>query len=56
MEIVVEGMTFTEAPRWRDGRLWFSDFYTHRVLTVDAAKKVETVVDVPTRPSGLGWT
>jgi len=56
MDVVVDGLTFPEAPRWRDGKLWFSDFYSHRVLTVDLAGKVETVADVPQRPSGLGWT
>jgi sugar lactone lactonase YvrE len=54
-EILVGGLTFPEAPRWRDGKLWFSDFYSHRVLTVDLAGHVETVVEVPQRPSGLGW-
>jgi sugar lactone lactonase YvrE len=56
MDVVVDGLTFAEAPRWRDGKLWFSDFYTYRVLTVDLAGHVETVAEVPQRPSGLGWT
>ena len=56
LDVVVDGLTFPEAPRWRDGKLWFSDFYSHRVLAVDLAGKVETVADVPQRPSGLGWT
>ncbi len=55
-EILVGGLTFPEAPRWRDGKLWFSDFYSHRVLTVDLAGRLATVVEVPQRPSGLGWT
>lgn len=55
-ETLLAGLTFPEAPRWRDGRLWFSDFYTHRVMTVDETGRSETVVDVPQRPSGLGWT
>jgi len=54
-EILVGGLTFPEAPRWRDGKLWFSDFYSQRVLTVDLAGHLETVVEVPQRPSGLGW-
>jgi sugar lactone lactonase YvrE len=61
---VVEGLTFPEGPRWREGRLWLSDFYSHRVLAVadprgghDAAETVatEVVVEVPQQPSGLGW-
>jgi sugar lactone lactonase YvrE len=54
-EILVGGLTFPEAPRWRDGKLWFSDFYSHRVLTVDLSGRLETVAEVPQRPSGLGW-
>jgi sugar lactone lactonase YvrE len=55
-EIVLDGLTFPEAPRWRAGALWFSDFYSYRVLTVDLAGIVSTVAEVPGRPSGLGWT
>lgn len=55
VKTLIAGLSFPEAPRWRDGKLWFSDFHTHRVLTVDPAAKVETVVEVPQQPSGLGW-
>ncbi len=55
-EVLLDGLTFPEAPRWRDGKLWFSDFYTHRVMTVGLDGRAETVVEVPQRPSGLGWT
>ena len=27
-------LSVPEGPRWHDGRLWFSDFYTHRVLAL----------------------
>lgn len=30
----VDGFTFLEGPRWHDGRLWMSDFYTHKVVAV----------------------
>ena len=53
---LLDGLTFPEAPRWHDGRLWFSDFYTHRVVAVDPAGRAETMLEVPQRPSGLGWT
>jgi len=55
MDIVVDGLTFPEAPRWHDGRLWFSDFYSHRVLAVDISGYMDVIVEVPGRPSGLGW-
>src|SRR5579862_8670277 len=54
-EILLDGLTFPEAPRWRDGKLWFSDFYSHRVIRLGLDGHAETVVEVPQRPSGLGW-
>ncbi len=56
LEVLLDGLTFPEGPRWRDGVLWFSDFYTFRVMTVDLEGNARTVVEVPKRPSGLGWT
>jgi sugar lactone lactonase YvrE len=55
VKVLLEDLTFPEGPRWHEGRLWFSDFYSHRVLAVDHAGKAETIALVPTRPSGLGW-
>lgn len=52
---LVDGLSFPEGPRWHDGRLYLSDFYTHRVLTVGLDGRSETVIEVPNRPSGLGW-
>ena len=54
-QTLLDGLTFPEGPRWHDGRLWFSDFYTHRVIALDEAGKAETIVHVPQQPSGLGW-
>lgn len=54
-DVLLAGLTFPEAPRWRAGKLWFSDFYSHRVMTVDLEGRSDTVVEVPQRPSGLGW-
>lgn len=54
-QVLLEGLHFAECPRWHDGRLWFSDFYDHRVRTVDLEGNVADVVEVPHQPSGLGW-
>ncbi len=51
----VKGLAFPESPRWHDGALWFSDFYTRRVNRATPDGRVETVVEVPGQPSGLGW-
>ena len=52
---LISGLSFTECPRWRDGRLYFSDFYTRRVLAVAMDGAVETIAHVPRQPSGLGF-
>ena len=54
-ETLVSGLSFTECPRWHDGRLYFSDFYTRRVLAVGLDGALEIIADVPGRPSGLGF-
>jgi sugar lactone lactonase YvrE len=55
LEPVLTNLSFPEAPRWRDGRLYFSDFYTKRVMATDPDGVHETIVEVPNQPSGLGW-
>jgi sugar lactone lactonase YvrE len=52
---LIGGLSFTECPRWRDGRLYFSDFYTRRVLAVALDGTKETIAEVPGQPSGLGF-
>jgi sugar lactone lactonase YvrE len=51
----MEGLGFPESPRWRDGRLWFSDFHTRRVHTLDLNGHLTDIVEVPYVPSGIGW-
>jgi sugar lactone lactonase YvrE len=55
LEPFVDSLSFGEGPRWHEGRLWYSDFYVHRVSAADESGTVETIVEVPGRPSGLGW-
>jgi sugar lactone lactonase YvrE len=53
---VVSRFAFTEAPRWHEGRLWFSDFYrleVHSVLEDGSDLRLEATV--PGQPAGLGW-
>jgi sugar lactone lactonase YvrE len=53
--VLAEGIYFGEGPRWRDGRLWFSDFYDHAVKSVDANGVIRNEFSVDDQPSGLGW-
>ncbi len=56
LRTVVEDLAFPEGPRWHEGRLWFSDMHTGRVLRFDPESgSLDLVVEVPGRPSGLGW-
>jgi sugar lactone lactonase YvrE len=54
-QVLLEGLAFGESPRWHDGKLWFSDMYTHQVMTLGLSGETEKIVEVPGRPSGLGW-
>jgi sugar lactone lactonase YvrE len=55
ISVYSEGYSFLEGPRWHDGRLFVSDFYTYRVLSIDGSGRAATVTEVATQPSGLGW-
>lgn len=55
LETVADGFSYLESPRWHDARLWASDFYTGRVVTVGPDGAVDTVAEVDQQPSGLGW-
>ena len=56
VEVFFEGLDFGEGPRWHDGRLWVSDFYSHKVRSFDESgeERVELTLD-DEHPSGLGW-
>jgi sugar lactone lactonase YvrE len=51
-----DGLYFGEGPRWRDGRLWFSDFFARAVKSVSLAGDVRVELALDDAPSGLGWT
>ena len=42
-ETLLDGLRFPEGPRWRDGRLWFSDMHSRQVLAVDLDGRQETI-------------
>lgn len=52
---VLEGYTYFECPRWHDGRIWVSDFYTGQVLSAtEDGDDVRVEAEVAEQPSGLG--
>lgn len=52
---LASGIHFGEGPRWRDGRLWFSDFLAHTVNSVSLDGDLRTEFAIDDQPSGLGW-
>ena len=52
---LTDGLHFGEGPRWRDGRLWFSDFYDRAVKSVSLTGDLRVEVELDDQPSGLGW-
>ena len=52
---LVDGLSFTECPRWHDGRLYVSDRYTRCILTIAIDGRVETYAQTPGLPAGLGF-
>jgi sugar lactone lactonase YvrE len=52
---VLSGLAFAEAPRWHDGKLYLSDIFGQAVWRVAADGDAEIILEVPARPSGLGW-
>ena len=53
--ILMDGLTFGEGPRWHEEKFYFSDFYSHKVFSLDMDGNSEVIVEVPAQPSGLGW-
>lgn len=51
--VLLTGLVMGEAPRWREQRLWCTDFGAGEVLAVDLAGKSEVVARVPSL--GLGF-
>jgi sugar lactone lactonase YvrE len=56
MTTLLTGFSFTECPRWHEGRIWFSDFYNFRVLSAAPdGSDLCTEAEVPQTPAGIGW-
>jgi len=53
--VLCDGLYFGEGPRWRDGRLWFSDFFARAVKSVSPKGDVRVEFEIDDAPSGLGW-
>lgn len=54
-ETVLAGLAFPEGPRWREGRLWFSDMHVGEVVAMSPDGSRETILTREGHVSGLGW-
>ena len=52
---IVEGLSFAEGPRWRDGALYLADMHANRVLRVRADGGYDVVAKLEGPVSGIGW-
>lgn len=59
VRVLADGICFGEGPRWHadasGGRLWFSDFYSKTIRSVDLAGDHRIELTLDDQPSGLGW-
>ena len=54
--ILLRGLAFGESPRWHQDRLWFSNWGTQEVRTVNLDGASEVVASIPTTiPFSLDW-
>jgi sugar lactone lactonase YvrE len=54
--VQVDTVRFPECPRWHEGKLWFSDFFARRVMSVDLNGNVQMIAQLEDMPGGLSWT
>jgi sugar lactone lactonase YvrE len=53
-KVLVDGFRYLEGPRWRNGKLWFSDCPAGVIYAVEENGNLEAAVRTE-HPSGLGW-
>lgn len=54
-ETLLTEIALGESPRWHEGRLWFSDWAAHEVVSIDLEGNREVVLRVPTFPFSIDW-
>jgi len=54
-KVLLSGLEFPEGPRWRNGKLFFSDAAGGKVIAVDEEGNKEIIVEMQDFPSGLGF-
>jgi len=55
MWTLLSGRAFVESPRWHEGRLWFCDWLTQEIISVDLRGKSEVMFRVESLPFSIDW-
>ncbi len=53
--VLLKNLQFPEGPRWRNGKLFFSDAIAGKVISVNEKGNPEIIVEIKDFPSGLGF-
>ncbi|GMT41464.1 MAG: gluconolaconase [bacterium] len=53
--VLIDGLAFPEAPRWRNDRLWFTDQHARQIRWVDLNGQSGILAEMNDLPGGLGW-
>ncbi len=54
-DVLINGLAFPEAPRWRNNRLWFTDQHARQIRWVDLNGQSGILAEMNDLPGGLGW-
>lgn len=55
LRTIRSGPGYPEAARWRDGALWYVEFFSREVRHTNIAGKEQVVARLEAMPGGLGW-
>ena len=55
MRTLLSGRAFVESPRWHEGRLWFCDWLTREIISVDLRGESEVMFRVESLPFSIDW-
>jgi sugar lactone lactonase YvrE len=55
VKTLMTGLLLGESPRWRDSRLWFSDWGAQELIAVDLEGRSEVIARVPSFPFCIDW-
>lgn len=56
LTLLRDDLRFPESPRWHAGRLWFADYATRQIKSVDFDGNVQVVYEAEDLPTALAWT